>query len=138
MTDVSFERAITISSQLSQTGSVAESLMEFTTNADVPEADSRKMQLAVIEWLNNVIIHGDDPKSTITLSLLVLGRTLSVTIADQNAALSADFWEQPHDCPNPLDLPEGGWGMHIIQSIVDRIEFRASDRGNQLTLHLDY
>lgn len=138
MTDVSFERAITISSQLSQTGSVAESLMEFTTNADVPEADSRKMQLAVIEWLNNVIIHGDDPKSTITLSLLVLGRTLSVTIADQNAALSADFWEQPHDCPNPLDLPEGGWGMHIIQSIVDRIEFKASDRGNQLTLHLDY
>ncbi len=138
MTDVSFEQAITISSQLSQTGSVAESLMEFTTNADVPEADSRKMQLAVIEWLNNVIIHGDDPKSTITLSLLVLGRTLSVTIADQNAALSADFWEQPHDCPNPLDLPEGGWGMHIIQSIVDRIEFRASDRGNQLTLQLDY
>ncbi len=138
MTDVSFEQAITISSQLSQTGSVAESLMEFTTNADVPENDSRKMQLAVIEWLNNVIIHGDDPKSTITLSLLVLGRTLSVTIADQNAALSADFWEQPHDCPNPLDLPEGGWGMHIIQSIVDRIEFRASDRGNQLTLHLDY
>lgn len=138
MTDVNFERSISISSQLTQTGEVAKSLMEFAKNVGVSETDSRRMQLAVIEWLNNVIMYGDDPQSVITIRLFTIGQTLSVSIADQNEALPSDFLEQPHECPDPLDLPEGGWGMHIIQSVVDRIELIGLDQGNQLTLHLNY
>lgn len=138
MTDVNLEHSISISSQLTQTGGVAKSLMEFAKENDVPETHSGRMQLAVIEWLNNVIMYGDDPQSIITVRLYTQGQTLSVNIADQNKALPSGFLEQSHECPNPLDLPEGGWGMHIIQSIVDRIELISQDQGNQLTLHLDY
>lgn len=112
--------------------------MEFAKKAGVPETSSGKMQLAVIEWLNNVIKYGNNPQSIITIRLFALGQTLSVSIADQNKALPSDFLEQPHECPDPLDLPEGGWGMHIIQSVVDRIELMGLDQGNQITLHLDY
>lgn len=138
MTDFNFEHTFSISSKLTHTAEVAKSVMEFAKKVDVPESDSGKMQLAVIEWLNNVIIYGDDPQSVITIRLFALDQTLSVSIADQNEALPSDFLEQPHECPDPLDLPEGGWGMHIIQSIVDRIEFISLDQGNQITLHLDY
>jgi serine/threonine-protein kinase RsbW len=138
LTDSNFEHSISISSKLTQTAEVAKSLIEFAKKVGVPEADSGRMQLAVIEWLNNVIIYGDDPQSIITIRFFALGQTLSVSIADQNEALPCDFLEQPHECPDPLDLPEGGWGIHIIQSIVDRIELIGIDQGNQITLHLDY
>lgn len=138
MTDVNFERSISISSQLTQTEGVAKLLMAFAKENNVPETSSGRMQLAVIEWLNNVIMYGDDPQSIITVHLYTLGQILSVSIADQNEPLPSDFLEQSHECPNPLDLPEGGWGMHIIQSIVDRTELISLDKGNQLTLHLDY
>ncbi|MFT4630535.1 MAG: serine/threonine-protein kinase RsbW [Arenicella sp.] len=138
MTDFNPQRLISISSQLAQTGLVADALMAFTKQADVPDVSSSRMQLAVIEWLNNVIMYGDAPYSLIAIRFVTLGQTLSVIISDQNPALSSDFLEQPHECPDPLDLPEGGWGMHIIRSIVDRIELKPLDQGNELTLHLDY
>ena len=109
----------------------------FLSQRAVPELLINQVVLAVDEVVANFIIHanGEDERQFIDLELTVVGRALSIEIADSGDTI---FQPRPHVAP---DLPEyirqgrkGGMGMALVNRLMDRVEFFT--RGNHTVCHL--
>lgn len=97
------------------------------------DAIAARIRLAVHEVCLNIIMHaytGQDGE--IKLELVVDGAQLKIIVRDFAPSLFDLSSRQPP--PNPFDLPEGGWGLHIVFSIMDRVEHRRMDDGNEWLL----
>jgi serine/threonine-protein kinase RsbW len=96
-------------------------------------ATAVRIQLAVHEVCLNIIKHaytGQDGE--IELELVIDGARLEIVVRD-SAPPIFDLSSRPPP-PNPFDLPEGGWGLHIVFSVMDRVEHRRMANGNEWLL----
>jgi len=96
-----------------------------------------KMTLALEEAVMNVIthaFHGVPPPHLITVRLRITSRMLAAEISDNGAPFD------PTTAPDPdLSLPieqrhPGGLGIHLMRSIMDRMQYSRSTDGNVLRL----
>lgn len=94
-----------------------------------------KALLAVIECVNNAIIHGNnsDASKDIKIDYEVNDKELIFTISDQGAGF--DF----HSLPDPT-LPENilkvsGRGIFLMKNLSDKLEF--NDLGNEISIHFN-
>ncbi|MFQ3567325.1 MAG: ATP-binding protein [Aggregatilineales bacterium] len=96
-------------------------------------ATAARVRLAVHEVCLNIIEHaytGQDGE--IELELVMDGAQLEIVVRDFAPSLF-DLGSRPLP-PNPFDLPEGGWGLHIVFSVMDRVEHRRMADGNEWLL----
>jgi anti-sigma regulatory factor (Ser/Thr protein kinase) len=96
-----------------------------------------KMTLALEEAVVNVINHAFDGVAAphrITLSLKVLPDQVRAELVDNGRGF--DFAAAPApDLTSPLDeRPIGGLGLHLIRSMVDRVDYRRDGDENRLTI----
>lgn len=103
------------------------------------------LRLALTEALNNAVEHGGLPEGTSAIHIGALRRagTIEIRLQDSGRPLPACLFEQ-RDAPRlavpgqPLEeLPEGGWGWHIIRSSVDRVAYRRLGERNYLSLEIE-
>ena len=88
--------------------------------------------LAVHELCANIIEHAyAGVAGTIALEGDSEATTLQFSIYDHapNAYRHTEI-----SLPEPLDLPEGGWGLAILYSVFERIEYERLDSGNHWML----
>lgn len=91
-----------------------------------------KALLAVIECVNNSIVHGNnsDPTKEVSIKYFLDATTLKFIITDEGDGF--DF----HSLPDPT-LPENilkvsGRGIFLMKNLTDSLEF--NDKGNEITL----
>jgi len=86
-----------------------------------------QLKTAITEAATNAIIHGspEGPRNHVRVSFHLLPEWLIVDIADQGAG----FDPAGVPVPSPLDLRENGYGLHIMRSVMDRVEFFRDDSG---------
>ena len=98
------------------------------------------IELTVSESTINAIQHGNglDPTKNVSLSLSCDGNAIEVVVEDQGTGFDLS------DVPDPTDtenlMKPGGRGILIIQSFMDKVELKRSERGGSLlrmVKHLD-
>jgi serine phosphatase RsbU (regulator of sigma subunit)/anti-sigma regulatory factor (Ser/Thr protein kinase) len=104
-------------------------LAQFCTSAIAgifSEEEVASIELAIVEAANNIVEHAYNFEEghPIQLSLSHRGDCLELLFFDKGPAFEhsriakPDFlWE------NVDDIPEGGWGVYLINSIMDSVEF---------------
>lgn len=92
-------------------------------SADLSARFDAELVSAVSEIFNNVVIHGHDggdARARVTVSIDVRDRCVGVRIRDGGRRFDARAVPDP----DLGALPEGGLGLHIARSFLDRIEYR--------------
>ena len=97
-------------------------------------------ELLLAEVLNNVVEHAyANGTGDIEVSVALCGRRLMFRVVDHGAELPGHVLPQgqlkeygPHS-----DLPEGGFGWHMIRALAKDVEYRRRDGCNHLSFRLD-
>lgn len=113
---------------------IREYAIEAATALGVAPSAFDDLRLAVDEAVTNIIAHGYDGPGHIELDLAIEGSDLIVRLRDH---------APPFDlaCALPIDLSPpgerddpGGFGVFLMQSVMDDISHEATETGNELTM----
>lgn len=118
----------------------AQFIIAAAQRMDVPAASDSLFEVAIAEALNNAVRHGNTaklPDAEILCTLRRVGRQLTLSICDQGPG-----FELPGPAPewspeNVAMLPEGGFGLPIIQQVfpvVRTIRRRPGEFGLEMAL----
>jgi len=103
------------------------------------------IKTAVSEAATNAIEHGNqqDSKQKVLIVLVPEGESLEISVQDQSTTPFVTP-PQPDAVPSMADRLAGisntrGWGMFLIRSLVDEVEFSSTSEGNQvrMVIHLE-
>lgn len=137
----SASHTIEIDSQLAQVALVAEAWHGFVSENQIPIDQVAPFELALVEWINNVIEHAYEMTAghPVAVRFKWDGRAMHAFVRDQGHALPAQSLGQPRDVPDVEEhllehLPEGGWGLFLIQQICDVCEYTSGSDGNEVHL----
>ncbi len=109
--------------------------------AGVAESDNYDVELVLAEVLNNVFEHAyrDRPDGWIELHVRVAPSAIEMHLIDEGHAMP-NLRLPTGTLPDPavsLDqLPEGGFGWHLIRSLTDRLSYRRVVAENRLEMTL--
>jgi serine/threonine-protein kinase RsbW len=94
-------------------------------------------ELVIDEAIANIIEHGYRTQSSshyIDVLCLAAERKLTIIITDDAPAFNPVDYPIP-DPNTPLELRRGGgWGVHLIRTLMDAAAYSRTDERNQLTL----
>jgi serine/threonine-protein kinase RsbW len=91
--------------------------------------------LAVDEAVNNIIVHGYRSRAgIIEVALKRIDSRLVVCLRDQAPTFDPTNLPMP-DINLPLEKrPLGGMGVYLVMELMDKVSYRRTDNGNELTL----
>ena len=102
----------------------------------VSESEKHNILVAASEAVNNAIAHGNknDPAKNVTLDVEYNDKVIVISVEDEGGGFN------PDSIPDPL-LPENllkpsGRGIHIIKSLMDRVDFEFTPRGTKVIMRL--
>lgn len=109
--------------------------------AGVAESDNYDVELVLAEVLNNVFEHAyhDRPDGWIELHVRVTPREIEMHLIDEGHAmpnLRLPTGTLPDAAVSLDQLPEGGFGWHLIRSLTDRLSYRRVVAENRLEMTL--
>lgn len=107
--------------------------MVMGTEPDADEAFINEVELAVGEACTNAVRHSpnpDDGESDFTLCFRLTKDQLIIEIKDHNPPFAFD--EVP--TPDFDSLPEGGYGIHLMKSTMDNVNYSHEDGWNIITM----
>lgn len=90
----------------------------------------------LVEALNNVVEHAylEKPGNTIRVELAMHDQNTTIKILDEGIAAPGTTLTEDSELPDTTSLPEGGWGLCLIQALADTIEYRRYSDHNALIL----
>ncbi len=109
-------------------------LREFAARAALPDTVRHAFDLALEEWLSNVIKYAhDDPEGEHWIDLRFLARPGWARIEVEDAGREFNpLTAPPVDTTEPLETRGvGGLGLHMIRQLMDSVEYRR-DRGRNI------
>lgn len=113
-----------------------ETLMEYLHPLPLPADLSATIQIVLAEVLNNVGEHAYDGQGgPIYLRALVDSGRLAVIIRDRGTPLPPNLIlaDEP-DGFDPDDLPEGGFGWHLIRTLATELSHDRLARWNEMKI----
>lgn len=112
--------------------------MAWLTDCKVADSDRGNVEIVLAEALNNVVEHGQMlPNEDITIILALSSHHVQCTIRDTGVRSSVlvERRNGAASCPGDIDaLPEGGFGISLIQAIASEIEYLPVAQGNLVAL----
>ncbi len=126
------EADLAIDSHVEQIGHIRQWLYQHARAEGFAEETVRKLGLAVSEACANIIKHAykGRPDCLIKAHLSIDSKKLVVALHDQGD--SSDL--QQYTPPDLTEPHEGGYGVHIIQSLMDEVHYDITGQGTILTL----
>jgi serine/threonine-protein kinase RsbW len=114
------------------TTAISRLVCETVKPADVQEGFVNEVELAVSEACTNAIQHADctDGHGTVVISFQVYDNRLIIEVKDQGAGFNME------DIPAPEfdEHPESGYGLYIIRSVMDEVQYIRGQSFNTLTM----
>ena len=103
--------------------------------AGVAAAVVGELRLIAEEGLSNVIRHGyaDSARHSIEVTLEIGGGEIQLVLRDDGRPFNPLAVQAP-DPHAPIAERAGGWGVHLLQSLVDRADYRREGDANVLSL----
>jgi len=100
------------------------------------DTTSYHVELAVVEAVTNCIRHafGGEDTRPMHVGAHVKGDNLLISVTDRGQPAELAFSQGDDDRVIPDELEEGGRGLFLISSLMDRVEHRCDSRGNTLLM----
>ncbi len=140
MSDHAQEKELQLPATINSLTTLGVALRQFLASLPVNEVWIYPLDLALCEAASNIIRHGyhDDPSAHYRVRFRHDARAVTVDIYDSGVPVPEERRQPPvidPDAPLTLEsLSEGGRGMRLIFSGVDRVSYHQGDMENQLTL----
>lgn len=111
-------------------------ILEIHDAVTLEESVLDRIMISITEVVNNGIIHGNkaDPDKHVHVSCSCYEDRVDFVIRDEGSGF------RPEDIPDPLAEPnllkEGGRGVLIIRSMMDRVDFHQTENGMEVHLSI--
>ena len=127
---------LNINSDFSEVRLGSDLLQEFCAKHDINVTTQGHLELILVEALNNVVEHAykENPEGEIIIELEKAESKTVMKITDSGIAAPGTVLIEGSDLPNENMLPEGGWGLCLIQALTDKIEYFRYPDHNTLVL----
>lgn len=123
-----------ISSELSHIRVAADALRQFAQEKQLDENISGQLELVLVEALNNIIEHAYQGKAgqPIEVEFSLVSDEIIMTLQDEGTTAPGAVTNKT--MPDEQSLPEGGWGLYLIQTLADRLEFSVKNGTNTMVI----
>ncbi len=117
-----------------------EDVREFITrkvrSADFSESVVEQLKIAVDEACTNVIKHAYDGEGehVIDIAVIITNEKLVVRIRDRGRSFDPNTYSEPNLIEFAKSRKGGGLGVHIINRLMDRVEYRTRGDINECCL----
>ena len=130
--------AIRLANDLEELDRLSEALESFCTEQGFSPAQTYSLELALDEIVSNIIQYGafDDIRERISILIRHDGDTSLIRVEDDGVAFNP-LTAAPPELDVPLEereRPVGGLGIHIVSSVMDRVEYVRRDGKNILEM----
>ncbi|WP_372574091.1 ATP-binding protein [Ruegeria jejuensis] len=98
------------------------------------------IRIALSEALNNIVEHAYSPRAPgrIRVCVAATPEVVEIELSDFGAPLPLrNLSDRTLPPPEPHDLPEGGFGWHLIRTLADQIAYERRAGCNHLSLRFD-
>ncbi len=115
-------------------------LKQFEKSCKLPKKCSLDINLAMDEWITNIISHGCSDHSECFIRITLQCEKNAVTINIENSGTAFDPMNaDPPDLEcNCEERQIGGIGLHLMKQKMDKIEFSRCGHKNVLTMIKKY
>jgi serine/threonine-protein kinase RsbW len=119
---------------LTQVDNFAEKLIKKTC-FDTSDLDD--IAIAISEAVNNAILHGNklDLSKSVNIKLYICNKYLRIAVEDQGGGFNLNRVPDPRQEENLLKA--SGRGLLIMRHLMDRIRFKSTRTGMQITMEKD-
>lgn len=127
----------TVRATLEEVDGLARSLAELA-GACLPPEKLIGLEIAVVEALNNVVLHGyAGGEGTIAAAITLRDGGVTVEIGDRGRQVPEGLFQATGSVAELDPLAESGRGIGLIVGLSDRLDYASSPEGNRLTLGFD-
>ena len=125
----------TLGNSLAELPPILDWLETVLETAGVAAAIVGELRLIAEEAVSNVIRHGfaDSARHSIEVTLEIDGDEIVLVLRDDGRPFNP-LAAPPQDPHTPIAERAGGWGIHLLQSLVDRADYRREGNANVLRL----
>ncbi len=122
-----------INADYKQANDVCQNISKTLFDMNIEAEDIASCEIAIREALNNVIKHAyqNRPNNKINLLISLKSKHITISISDfgksRKSIKEATLDFNPKDIEN---LPEGGFGLYIIEKIMDTTEYKIENDKN--------
>ncbi len=104
--------------------------------ADFPANDVEQLKIAVDEACTNIIKHAYRGEDThrIDIEVLIEKDHFTVRIRDEGKTFHPETYKTPDILESIRSRRAGGYGVHIIRRLMDRVEYRTRGNMNEVSL----
>lgn len=127
---------LSIPSSTRYLGQVRRFVEMHARDADLADDAIEQFKIAVDEACTNIIKHaykGDDTQQ-IDLAVIVEDDRVTVRIRDAGRSFQQEFYTSPDIFELAENRRAGGFGVHIMRSLMDRVEYSSSGNTNEVRL----
>lgn len=125
-----------IDSQLEHVRLLSSAVRGVGNELSLPEQQLGQLELLLVEAVNNVIEHAYEFKTGNEVRVRLECEpddTVRLVISDQGKSLSnLDEVLDSREFPDPMSLPEGGWGLGLITMLADSCHYERDGKFNHL------
>ncbi len=127
---------LTIENDLAQLAVVKDQVDSFAKRENLSRDVVFAAKLVLEELLTNTISYGYDDKSVhfIEIRLAVRGDQLIIGTVDDGLAFDPRTAKEPNIESSLKDRAIGGLGVHLVKTLMDRVEYWHKDGKNHVTL----
>lgn len=129
-------RHIVVKSKSNALKEAEDKLKNVIGKLNLSESEEHNLLVAASEAVNNAISHGNknDPDKRVVLDVDYEGREVVVTVEDEGRGFD------PDELPDPLApenlLKPSGRGIHIMKSLMDKVDFNFTRHGTKIIMRL--
>jgi len=88
----------------------------------------------LIEATINAFEHSETETSNVEIHFIIEGDTLVITVTDQGKGFDKSKVEIPNIENKIASEHKRGWGLKLIQELMDTVEFQSNDEGTTVTM----
>lgn len=123
--------------QLSEITRLHEVVASYCDQHQVSQDIQQIINLALEELIVNTISYGftDQNEHDIVVSFNIIHNELIAIIEDDGIAFNPLTSNSPDFEANLADMRIGGLGIHLVKTMVDKIEYERINSKNRLSLH---
>lgn len=129
-----FEIAFSIDSRLTHVRLLSGALRGVAQDVGISSECMSQLDLIMVEAVNNVIEHAYQMEAghEVGVRLMYQSHQVELVVSDRGHTMPEDVHKGNHDIQDPFALPEGGWGLSLIQAMADSFHYVTDEHGNHL------
>ena len=127
---------ITLANRTAELQRLASEVERFAENYRIPEPDVQALSLALDEVVTNTISYGYDDQGAheIRIRVTLANGRLSAEVEDDGRAFNPLTAPPPDLSSNVEERAVGGLGVHLVRSLMERVDYRRESGKNHLTM----